>query len=350
MTRNNIILANAAAVVAVALACACSLSFPTGVSSWIITSPPSTTRTRSISSTLTRSQSPTSLGMFDWLNPNKNKDNVDEKQEEGGGGGDFFSNLFKPMTQTRHETTTQTEPKEEISSQAPKELSVTSSSVEQEEEETIEVIAAAAVADKENTVVDLVVEDPDPVQVQVVAAEDSAVVKDEDDAKISPPKVAAQTATTSEAAAATAATPVSGSSSSASSSTDTDVQIHRGKVKYFDRRRGFGFIYPWVESDGSDNAEGGDKGHYSHIEKDLVFVHFSEVQTPPEPPVADTSNKKTKGKWFRTLFNREVVNYHPAIDEKGRKIAKYVTGPNGGDVVSIKKQKKVAQEQDPLSP
>ena len=268
--------------------------------------------------------------MFDWLNPNKDKDNVDEQGKEDG-GGDFFSNLFKPMTQPHHET--KTENMGDISLQTHEETSLpfVEEEEEEEEEETIEVIAAAAVAEQEKTAV---IEDAVPVQAQVVPADVSATVEEEDVAKTSPPEVAAKNTTVSTAAS--------------SSPTDTDVQIHRGKVKFFDRRRGFGFIYPWKEADGSDSTETGRKWHYSRNEEDLVFVHFSEIQTPPEPPASTDTSKKSK--WFRTLFNREVVNYILETDEKGRKVAKHVTGPNGGDVVSIKKQKKVAQEEDPLSP
>jgi len=70
-----------------------------------------------------------------------------------------------------------------------------------------------------------------------------------------------------------------------------------GECKWFNSKKGFGFITP---SDGSED----------------VFVHQSEI----------------KAEGFRSLAEKEPVEYETAIDENGRVKALNVTGPNGAYV------------------
>lgn len=63
----------------------------------------------------------------------------------------------------------------------------------------------------------------------------------------------------------------------------------KGIVKWFDVRKGFGFV---SDEDGVD-----------------YFVHFSEIQ----------------GEGFKRLREGETVTFNPAEDDKGREIATVVT-------------------------
>ena len=78
---------------------------------------------------------------------------------------------------------------------------------------------------------------------------------------------------------------------------DTSHEVHAGKVKFFSRERGFGFIMP--------NDGGGD-----------VFVHQSEIHAKD---------------CFRYLNRNELVEFGIKIDDQGRRVAIHVTGPEGGE-------------------
>jgi protein lin-28 len=67
-----------------------------------------------------------------------------------------------------------------------------------------------------------------------------------------------------------------------------------GQVKWFDTKKGFGFIVP---SDGTDD----------------VFVHQTAIHA----------------EGFRSLAEGESVEYELDIEENGRRSAKSVTGPDG---------------------
>jgi cold shock protein len=64
-----------------------------------------------------------------------------------------------------------------------------------------------------------------------------------------------------------------------------------GKVKWFDCKKGFGFI---VNDEGKD-----------------VFVHFSSIE----------------GEGFRSMMEGEVVNYEPAVGANGLYASKVVRDP-----------------------
>jgi len=70
-----------------------------------------------------------------------------------------------------------------------------------------------------------------------------------------------------------------------------------GECKWFNSKKGFGFITP---ADGSED----------------VFVHQSEI----------------KAEGFRSLREKEPVEYETVIDENSRVKATNVTGPNGAYV------------------
>mmetsp|Transcript_9834 Transcript_9834/g.14397 ORF Transcript_9834/g.14397 Transcript_9834/m.14397 type:complete len:153 (+) Transcript_9834:54-512(+) len=76
-----------------------------------------------------------------------------------------------------------------------------------------------------------------------------------------------------------------------------------GTVKWFDPKKGFGFLVP---SDGSDD----------------VFVHHSSVYA----------------KGFRSLAEGEEVEFEVTIDEQGRRNAQDVTGPYGAFVQGAPRQ------------
>lgn len=77
---------------------------------------------------------------------------------------------------------------------------------------------------------------------------------------------------------------------------DADT-LHKGKVKWFDTTKGFGFIVP--------DAGGPD-----------VFVHQTAIQA----------------EGFRSLAEEEPVEYQLMQDNNGRHKAMHVTGPNGAPV------------------
>ena len=78
-----------------------------------------------------------------------------------------------------------------------------------------------------------------------------------------------------------------------------------GKVKFFDSKKGFGFITP---DDGSED----------------VFVHQTAI----------------KSQGFRSLADGEPVEYDVASDDRkqGKKFAVDVSGPNGSFVQGAKRQ------------
>lgn len=71
--------------------------------------------------------------------------------------------------------------------------------------------------------------------------------------------------------------------------------IRKGLVKFFDRKKGFGFIIP--EGGGSD-----------------VFVHYSDIQGEEE---------------FKTLFDGQNVEYEEVSGDKGVKAQNVVVVPQG---------------------
>ena len=92
---------------------------------------------------------------------------------------------------------------------------------------------------------------------------------------------------------------------------DIEHQVHKGTVRWFDRRKGYGFIIP--ESGEND-----------------IFVHQSEIVCSG----------------YRLLIDGEDVEYSVTADSEGRPRAMHVTGPGGGDVrvVEIRGQREKKEE------
>jgi len=87
------------------------------------------------------------------------------------------------------------------------------------------------------------------------------------------------------------------------SSDDSNLDRVKGAVKWFDVKKGFGFIVP---EDGSGD----------------VFVHQTSIYAPG----------------FRSLAEEEVVEYNLFTDDNGRNTAVDVTGPNGDYVKGAPRQ------------
>ena len=88
-----------------------------------------------------------------------------------------------------------------------------------------------------------------------------------------------------------------------------------GKVKWFDNRKGFGFITPL----GEDSA----------VE---VFVHHSGLKSLGLN--SSESQQQEKGSIFRTLYPGEYVEFNLHFDEKAnRNYAINVTGVQGGTLM-----------------
>lgn len=85
--------------------------------------------------------------------------------------------------------------------------------------------------------------------------------------------------------------------------------IHHGKVRWFDRSKGYGFIEPISRDDTNGQS---------------VFVHQSEL----------------KADGYRYLFGGESIEYHQKVDEQGRYKAVDVTGPDRGPLRVTRDRKK----------
>lgn len=87
-------------------------------------------------------------------------------------------------------------------------------------------------------------------------------------------------------------------------------EIHTGSVKWYNPRKGFGFI---------DSSAG------------EIFVHQSQIVCPG----------------FRCLVDGEKVEYQIQVDEQGRNKATHVTGPQGGPVtMTLRRQAKAAEAEE----
>jgi cold shock CspA family protein len=285
--------------------------------------------------------------MFDWLNPNKSKErdagtvsSSDEKSSDSG--GDFFSNMFNSMTHhEEHKPKHEEPPSSSSSSSIETNLEKVETHVETNQEDVAEefsnIRTINVVPSAEPAVTEINVEKAKEVVETPVTAVGTAVAT----AKSSGPELV-------QGVSASAATTPAGAASTATADSSSD-QVLRGKVRWFNTVKGYGFIAPWVEDSTAATDEG---GYYTGNQEDWIFVHYSEIKTPPE--------EEGEKKWYRNLMQREIVDYRLYLDDKGRKKAKAVTGPDGTTLCSIRKQMEARRanknqsnssvDQDPLSP
>ena len=99
-----------------------------------------------------------------------------------------------------------------------------------------------------------------------------------------------------------------------------------GKVKWFDNRKGFGFITPL-----------GNLGNAEVADSSEVFVHHSGLKNAGAeslPKEQGLPKEQDKGSVFRTLYPGEYVEFTLHFDEKAnRNYAVNVTGIAGGSLM-----------------
>jgi cold shock CspA family protein len=223
----------------------------------------------------TMKSSSSSLYMFDWMNPKKN---VDEKKNDDN-SNDFFGNMFKVSTPTSEEA---------VAEQKIDSVSVVATTVEP---------PAAKEQDKKME---------DDVIVSINAGESKENQEEKEGDSVAVPVVTTTAASTS--------------------STDS---IHHGRVRWFDSKKGYGFLSE-VDKDGK----------YINAKKDFdtaIFVHQSNIVV--EDP-----------KYFRRLFDRELVDFRLEHDANGRFKATNVTGFGGAELRTVQRQKEVEAAKDPQKP
>lgn len=81
------------------------------------------------------------------------------------------------------------------------------------------------------------------------------------------------------------------------------------RVRWFDRRRGYGFLVPVTQSLESDTQD------------DTVFVYHNELRAMYMSNI------------FRMLYAGEYVECEISTDDKGRTVAKHVTGVQDGPLM-----------------
>ncbi|KAG7338349.1 cold-shock DNA-binding domain protein [Nitzschia inconspicua] len=235
------------------------------VSAWMMP-PPLTSSTLATSKTASN----TCLYMFDWMNPNK------KPQDEKNSSGDFFGSMFKVKTPPTPST-----PEKDEEKGAP-DNAVASATVD----------PPVSTDDKKE---EEVVEKDDFIAASFNAEE---VIEEKKEEK--GPSVDTSSVVTSAA-------------------TDDDT-IHHGKVRWFDPKKGYGFINQ-VDKEGkfTNSDQEGNTG---------IFVHQADLV------VNDTNT-------FRRLYGGELVDFHLNKDQNGRLKAINVTGPGGKDIKVVQRQKRV---------
>ena len=213
-----------------------------------------------------RALSTTQLEMFDWFNKDKPTEKANTKEKET----DFFSNFFNQASPSRVEAP----PKHEISlEESP------------EHEANLE----------ESPKHEANLEEPKAEEPKILTKVDPSVV---------------------EAAEPKAATPDVSAKSSSAAPAAAETEIHHGTVRWFDRKRGYGFIDP-ASSDPTNGK--------------TVFVHQSDL----------------KAGGYRFLFDGEIVEYHQEVDKQGRFRAIDVTGPGGGHLrISLARERDAKKQKD----
>ncbi|KAL3907852.1 MAG: hypothetical protein SGILL_008703, partial [Bacillariaceae sp.] len=246
----------------------------------------------------------TALNMFDWMNPNKNKDDAETKKEEEP-SNDFFGNMFKINT-----TPTKQHDIDDASHHA--EPAAAASTAEPE----IEIVKPADKVEKKE---DFVAEAFNNLELEEAVKEEKieeavSEVKEKIPVKEPTPAVVATTqAPTKKTEAATAIEGIVADGKT----------IHHGRVRWFYPKKGFGFVSP-VDAE----------GNYLYPKKDDsrdIFVHQSDIDT--------------KGvDCHRYLFNRELVDFKAIKDKQGRIKAAEVTGRDGSPTRCV--QQKLNQEKE----
>eukprot|EP00523_Entomoneis_sp_CCMP467_P020779 CAMPEP_0168843558 /NCGR_PEP_ID=MMETSP0727-20121128/8278_1 /TAXON_ID=265536 /ORGANISM="Amphiprora sp., Strain CCMP467" /LENGTH=318 /DNA_ID=CAMNT_0008897163 /DNA_START=104 /DNA_END=1060 /DNA_ORIENTATION=+ len=291
-----------------------ALLSPRGCQAWISSS--SLARRHGVASPFHHGSSTTTqLNMFDFFNK---KD--DKKKDQAA--NDFF-NFFQPPTPPKPKqeeaapesvATTETEDEkvkelvlEALSTEEPEHV------VEKESDDKAKELVLEALSKEDEPVVVEKAESEDKVaglvQEALSAEEPELVVVPSDPTAGEEAKVEAVVEETKvepvEAAEEPAVAVQAASHDTNTSSSQSDV--HSGKVRWFSRKRGYGFIDPLNEAEES------------------VFVHHSEIQATG----------------YKCLYAGELVDYAIKQDDQGRLLAQHVTGPEGGELkITMDRRKK----------
>jgi len=89
---------------------------------------------------------------------------------------------------------------------------------------------------------------------------------------------------------------------------NTNTNTKQGRVKWFNNKKGFGFI---TECETNED----------------IFVHFSEINTPEDV--------------YKSLIEGEYVQYQVGNDSKGKTVAQKLTGICGGPLLCENTEKRI---------
>jgi cold shock CspA family protein len=235
--------------------------------------------------------------MFDWMNPNKNKQADTEEKSN-----DFFGNMFKINS-----TPEKQKEVDEASHHARETHHATT-----EDATEIAVINPLEIEKKK----DFVAEAFNNLELGEDVKEEKSkeiVVEVREKIPANAPKPAA-----------TATQEVESKPAAMEGILADGKAIHHGRVRWFYRGKGFGFISPVDEN-----------GDYLYPKSDDnrdIFVHQSDIHTG-------------EIECLRYLYNRERVDFKAITDKMGRIKATEVTGPDGKPPKCAQQKLKLDKEQ-----